>query len=278
MTSSSYSPLPKPVSALVLGGGDVGSAVAHFLHVRGDRVLISERAGSAHARRGMAFTDALFDGRVELEGVVAQHVAGVDGIHACWAQGACIPVATLDENLIVAAIPFDVVIDATMRRETIRSDLRPLAPLAIGLGPGYTPGLNCHVAVETQWGDDMGRALFDQPSAARSGGPRALDGVKHERFVAAPHAGLWRTGCELGRVVERGEVLGELDGARIAAPIAGRVRGISRDGIQVRQGQRILEIDPRQAPEIDGLGERPRAIAAGVLQILQARGTRAGGA
>lgn len=276
MSSSSYSPLPEPVSALVLGGGDVGSAVAHFLYTRGGRVLISEREGSAHARRGMAFTDALFDGRVELDGVLAQHVASIEGVRTCWARGTCIPVATLAEHLLVAAIGFDVVIDATMRRDAVRADLRAMAPLTIGLGPGYTPGVNCHAAVETQWGEDMGRALFDQPAAARSGGPRPLDGVRHERFVAAPHAGTWRTACELGRIVECGEMLGELEGVGIAAPIAGRVRGISRDGIHIRQGQRILEIDPRQSPEIEGLGERPRAIAAGVLDILQSQPPPAG--
>ena len=38
----------------------------------------------------------------------------------------------------------------------------------------------------------------------------------------------------------------------------------------------ILEIDPRQAPEIEGLGERPRAIATGVLDILQSQPPPAG--
>jgi hypothetical protein len=36
----------------------------------------------------------------------------------------------------------------------------------------------------------------------------------------------------------------------------------------VLAGQRIVEVDPRQSPDIAGLGERPRAIAQGVLEAL----------
>jgi xanthine dehydrogenase accessory factor len=253
---------------LVLGGGDVGSAVAHQLFTRGARVLISERPASPHARRGMAFTDALFDGRAELEGVTARRVEDIKGVQDCWNESRCIPVATLPETLLTAAIQFDIVIDATMRRESVRTDLRALAPCCIGLGPGYTPGINCHIAIETQWGAAMGEVLRDRASAARAGGPRALDGVTRERFVPAPGAGTWHTTAMLGQPVRAGDVVGHLDDQLVHAPISGHLRGLARDGIAVLAGQRIVEVDPRQSPEIAGLGERPRAIAQGVLEAL----------
>jgi xanthine dehydrogenase accessory factor len=253
---------------LVLGGGDVGSAVAHQLFTHGARVLISERPASPHARRGMAFTDALFDGRAELEGVTARSVDDIKGVQDCWDEAQCIPVAILPESLLTAAIQFDIVIDATMRRESVRSDLRALAPCCIGLGPGYTPGVNCHIAIETQWGATMGEVLRDRASAARAGGPRALDGVTRERFVPAPVAGNWRTSAMLGQPVEAGDIVGHLEDQLVRAPISGHLRGLARDGIAVLAGQRIVEVDPRQSPEIAGLGERPRAIAQGVLEAL----------
>jgi xanthine dehydrogenase accessory factor len=258
---------------LVLGGGDVGSATAHLLFSAGARVLIADRARSPHARRGMAFTDAVFDGVACLEGVVARCVTDVASVHACWRTRDCIPVVTLAENLLTAAIPFDVVVDATMRRERPRTDLRAMAPCVIGLGPGYAPGINCHVAVETQWGDAMGTVLRDRPAAERSGGPRPLDGVTRERFVVAPSSGAWSTTAELGQRVQRGDVLGSLGGVPLVAPIDGHLRGLTRDGLQVTAGQRLLEVDPRQAPEIAGLGERPLAIARGVLAALQEPGS-----
>jgi xanthine dehydrogenase accessory factor len=259
---------PTRPRVLVLGGGDVGSAVAHLLFKRGARVLISERPGSPHARRGMAFTDALFDGQSVLEGVTARSVMDIQGVQDRWGEAQCIPVVTLAESLLTAAIQFDIVIDATMRRESVRTDLRALAPCCIGLGPGFTPGINCHIAIETQWGPAMGQVLRDRASAARAGGPRALDGVTRERFVPAPVAGTWRTTAMVGQPVVAGDVVGRLGERAIHAPITGHLRGLARDGVAVMAGQRIVEVDPRRSPEIAGLGERPRAIAQGVLEAL----------
>lgn len=245
----------------------MGSAVAHLLFRCGIPAVIAERQHSPHARRGMAFTDALFDDAAVLEGVTARHVSDVQAIEDCWHQG-CIPIVTLSESLLAAAIRFEVVIDATMRREPTRADLRAMAPCVIGLGPGYEPGLNCHIAIETQWGEQMGAVLWDRRTADRSGGPRALDGVTRERFIPAPLAGVWRTGARLGQAVRRGEVVGMLGEHALRAPIDGHLRGLARDGVQVPAGQRLAEVDPRQLPEVEGLGERPRAIALGVIEAL----------
>jgi xanthine dehydrogenase accessory factor len=255
---------------LVVGGGDVGSAVAHLLFQRGAQVLIAERQQSPHARRGMAFTDALYDGRATLQGVSACHVADVAAVQGCWSSAACIPIVTLAESLLTAAIQFDVVIDATMRRDAVRADLRGMAPCAIGLGPGYVPGLNCHIAIETQWGAAMGQVLRDRPAADRSGGPRALDGVTRERFIAAPSSGTWRTDAVLGQPVTAGESVGHLAGESLRAPITGHLRGLTRNGVEVSAGQRLVEVDPRAVPETAGLGERPVAIALGVASALHA--------
>jgi xanthine dehydrogenase accessory factor len=252
---------------LVLGGGDVGSAVAHRLYTQGWQVLISERAGSAHARRGMAFTDALFDGSAVLAGVEARRQSDIAGIRACWASARSIPIVTLPEGELIAQLRFDVIVEATMRRH-VPPDLRSHAPLTIGLGPGHVPGRNCHIAVETQWGDAMGRVLHGEPAAARSGGPRALDGVTRERFVAATRTGRWHARAVLGDRVAAGEILGDIEGEAIRAPIAGTLRGMARDGVQVQCGHRVIEVDPRALPEVRGLGERPLAIAAGVAQAL----------
>lgn len=262
------SSVPVAQRILVMGGGDVGSAVAHLLFRCGVRVVVAERERSPHARRGMAFTDALFDGVTVLEGVTSRHVADVQSIEDCWRQADCVPLVTLPENLLSAAIRFDVVIDATMRREPTRADIRAMAPCVIGLGPGYEPGLNCHVAIETQWGDQMGAVLRDRRAADRSGGPRALDGVTRERFIPAPEAGVWHTSASLGQRVRRGDVVGTLGEHALLAPIDGHLRGLARDGVHVPAGQRLAEVDPRQLPEVEGLGERPHAVALGVIEAL----------
>lgn len=269
MSSTAYSPDPdRRLRVLILGGGDVGSAVAWLLFRCGMQAVIAEKSASAHARRGMAFTDALFDGEAVLDGIAARHVADAQAVEECWQSGACIPVVTLDESLLTAAIRFDVAVDATMRREETRRDLRAMATCVIGLGPGYEPGRNCHVAIETQWGPEMGRVLRDHGTAARAGGPHPLDGVTRERFVVAALPGVWRTAARLGQPVSGGELIGHIGDCAVHAPIPGHLRGVTRDGVEVRTGQCLVEVDPRARPEVEGLGERPQAIARGVAEAL----------
>jgi xanthine dehydrogenase accessory factor len=257
------------VKVLILGGGDVGSAVAHVLFRRGLQVLICERPRSPHARRGMAFTDALFDGSATLEGVQARCLPDMASVAACWDAAREIPIVVLDETLLTAASRFDVLVDATMRRHREPEDRRAMADCVIGLGPGYAPGQNCHVAIESQWGPGMGQVLRDRAAEPRSGGPYALAGVTRERFAIAPCAGTFRTTAALGQAVHSGEIVGQLGAHAISAPIAGHLRGLSRDGVEVLAGQRLLEVDPRTEPQITGLGERPLAIANGVAAALE---------
>jgi xanthine dehydrogenase accessory factor len=253
---------------LVLGGGDIGSAVAHSLFRLGIRVLVSEREKSPHSRRGMAFTDALFEGQASLEGVTARWLPDLAGVRECWQRLDAVPVVTLPEQQLIDSLNFDAIVEATMRRYQVPPDLRPLAPCAIGVGPGYVPGENCHVAIETQWGPAMGKVLRDGAAATRSGGPVALAGVTRERFAIAPVAGIWNTRLALGQRVEAGEELGRLGEQLVRVPITGYLRGLSRDGVQVPAGQRVAEVDPRDEPQVFGLGERPQAIARGVLEAL----------
>jgi len=58
------------VGVLVRGIGDIGSAVTHRLFGAGHRVVIHDVPAPAAPRRGMAFTDAIFDGTVVLASMV----------------------------------------------------------------------------------------------------------------------------------------------------------------------------------------------------------------
>jgi xanthine dehydrogenase accessory factor len=216
----------------------------------------------------MSFIDAFFDGAAMLDGVVARHVTTLPEVTNVWTAGDAIPIVSLPERDLEVAIRFDVIVDATMRRDRQAADRRALAPIVIGLGPGFTPGSNCHVAIETQWGDGLGAVLRDRSTAAPAGGPPLLGNAGRERFVYAGTAGLWRTPAVTGANVAAGDFVGAIDGTPLHAPIAGALRGLSRDGVRVMTGHNVVEIDPRSTPEIFGLGTRPRAIAHGVCAAL----------
>src|SRR5262249_25629928 len=152
--------------------------------------------------------DALFDGEATLEGVVGRHATSLPAIHTCWEGGDAIPVASLPEADLLRDLQFDVIVDATMRRTSRAPDRRTLAPVAIGLGPGFNPGVNCDLAVETQWGSSLGAVVRERGTAPLAGGPPSLGGVGRERFVMAKTAGQWRTPAAIGQRVAAGEIVG----------------------------------------------------------------------
>src|SRR5258705_4667455 len=103
-------------TVLVRGIGDVGSAVAHRLFLAGNTVIIQDTDGRAYTRRGMAFTDAIFDGKAELEGVFAKRARELTSLTAMMKCTRAISVATNDPEYLIGIIKPDVLIDARMRK------------------------------------------------------------------------------------------------------------------------------------------------------------------
>jgi xanthine dehydrogenase accessory factor len=55
----------------------------------------------------------------------------------------------------------------------------------------------------------------------------------------------------------------------LVAPIGGMIRGLTRNGVSVPQGAKVIEVDPRAASaSVRTLGERPRVIAEAVASIV----------
>ena len=76
---------PRPV-VIVLGCGDVGSAVAFELHIAGFAVVLIDEADPAWHRRGMAFTNAWYVGNAELDGEGACFCASMRSIPSVLAN------------------------------------------------------------------------------------------------------------------------------------------------------------------------------------------------
>src|SRR5690242_4617231 len=67
-------------TALVLGTGDIASAIGRGLFLRGWHVLLLRDNGVPVLRRGMAFDDALEDGIAALDGVIAVPAPAPDAL------------------------------------------------------------------------------------------------------------------------------------------------------------------------------------------------------
>jgi xanthine dehydrogenase accessory factor len=257
------------VKVLIRGSGDVASAVAHRLFALGHAVLIHEITQPSYTRRGMAFTDAVFDGKADLQGIWAKCPHTREELQHMLTCGRAIPVftGTLDETLEL--MHPDVLVDARMRKRSVPECQIGLVPLSIGLGPNFTAGVNVDVAIETAWGESLGHILHTGATLPLEGEPREIAGFSRERCVYAVEAGVLQTIVAIGDWVEAGEQVALLNGQIVTAPISGHVRGICHAEVPVTVGSKVLEIDPRhENASLYGLGERPLRIAEAVVRAI----------
>jgi xanthine dehydrogenase accessory factor len=116
------------VSVVIRGIGDIGSAVAHRLFTAGLSVILHAGQQPTDTRRGLAFTDAVFDGRPTLEGVSALRIDPLSPLPVMLMAHAAIPVVVTDLTALLDVVRPDVLINARMRKRAYPEVQRGLAP------------------------------------------------------------------------------------------------------------------------------------------------------
>jgi xanthine dehydrogenase accessory factor len=97
-------------------------------------------------------------------------------------------------------------------------------------------------------------------------------GYTEKRVVRAPCGGAFPRAGPYRRHRDPGPGAGRRGATPVTAPIAGLVRGLIADGIDVPAGIKIGDVDPR-GPGIDParVSDKARAVAAGVLEAVLVR-------
>lgn len=260
--------MPQPndhrLFAVILGTNEIASAIGIQLMRAGYCVVLSHDPDPPVIRRKMAFHDALYTDTAQLEDVVAERVDDGMQVYRALSRPPQIMVTWLGLLDLLPVRHLDLLIDARLQKRRITPDLRRLARLSIGLGPGFSSSFNCDVAVETRPGK-IGLAADRSWTDTADGVASSLGNVGAERFVYSQLAGRWLTPVEIGTRVYKDLVLGHLSGIPVLAPRDGILRGIVRDGSEIPAGVKLLEIDPRgRHAQWTGTDERGRSIARAV--------------
>ncbi len=255
---------------LIRGGGELASGVAHRLHRCHFRVCLTEAQNPLAIRRGVAFSEAVYDGEKEVEGIVARLVKSADETPRVWENGE-IAIIVDPRAEIKDIIKPDVLVDAIIAKKNLGTKIDD-APLVIGLGPGFAAGADVHVVVETNRGHNLGRVILKGEAEPNTGIPGEISGVAAERVLRAPGVGIFSTVKSIGDSVQAQETVAFVDGAPVEARINGIVRGLLRDGAQVHAGMKVGDVDPRGIREnCYTISDKARAIAGGVLEAILAR-------
>ena len=261
----------KPL-ALIRGGGDLGTGVALRLHRAGWRVLVVELLQPLVIRRTVAFASAVYDGSIEVEGTIGERIVEASAADRVW-EADRIPVLVDPDRTAAARLHPIALIDAIMAKHNIGTQIDD-APIVVALGPGFTAGVDCHAAIETQRGHNLGRVYYQGSATPNTGTPGTVGGQDALRAVRTPVAGVFYGQRKIGERVRAGEVLGRVItvdvsitdsaawrlasidrdasqplGIVIKSKLDGVLRGILHDGLKISADTKIADVDPRGETE-----------------------------
>lgn len=248
----------------VQGAGEMASAVAVCLSRAGCRVVMAEIAAPLAVRRQVCFSEAVYEGAACVAGVLGVLVVADDAEFLDRAVNVMVdPTAARMPRLRP-----DAVVDARMTKRVPAPLPRGEAPL-VGLGPGFTCGLNADRVVETHREAGPGRVIATGSAAADTGVPGEVGGATRARLLRAPAAGRLDPRCAIGDQVAAGQVLGFVAGEPVVAGLDGMLRGLVHSGAVLAAGDKIGDIDPRGAAvDPTEVTDKGLAIGAGVLRAL----------
>jgi len=259
-----------PLKVLIRGGGDLATGVAYRLIKAGWQVLITELPQPVAVRRLVSFSQAVYDEEATVEGVTARLAKTAEQASAALQAGE-VAVMVDPEASIRFYLQPEVIVDGRMTKQPPELGLEA-APLMIGMGPGFTAGIDCHGVVETMRCAFRGRILWEGSAEPDTGQPDPVANRKSDRVLRAPCDGILETNVHLGDIVQPGQVIARVSGQPVVAAFGGLLRGLIQPGVWVEVGVKIGDIDPRLDPRlVDHISDKALAVGGGVLEAILSR-------
>ena len=296
------------------GAGDLATGIIHRLHRAGHRVIALETDYPAAIRRQVSFCEAVYDGSAAVEGVTARLVpvltdakndtesaietySGLNDMPAAhtasekWSRSAIeavleageVPLLIDPKGESIELLKPDVVVDAIIAKKNLGTTIN-MAPLVIGVGPGFTAGNDVHLVIESMRGHNLARIITDGRAQPNTGVPGNIAGFTSERVIHAPAAGYIHDVRKIGDIVQKGDEIariypdkGSFDNelseyVPVNATITGIIRGLIREEYHFREGFKIADIDPRESELTNcfTISDKARSIAGSVLEAVSA--------
>ena len=310
MNQSNNQIIKKNLLIICRGAGDLATGIIHRLHRAGHRVIALETDYPAAIRRQVSFCEAVYDGSAAVEGVTARLVpaladaetdtetcSGINDTPAAhivsekWDSSAIeavleageVPLLIDPKGESIALLKPDVVVDAIIAKKNLGTTI-DMAPLVIGVGPGFTAGQDVHLVIESMRGHNLARIITDGMAQPNTGVPGNIAGFTSERVIHAPAAGYIHDVRKIGDIVQKGDEIARIypdkesyDNALseyvpVNATITGIIRGLIREEYYFREGFKIADIDPRESELTNcfTISDKARSIAGSVLEAVSA--------
>ena len=272
----------KKILIICRGGGDLATGIVHRLFRAGFPVLVLETDSPAAIRRQVSFSEAVYDGTATVEGVTAERIASADRASVDHVlEAGRVPLLVDPEGSSIPLLKPDIVVDAIIAKKNMGTT-KEMAPLVIGVGPGFTAGEDVDLVVESMRGHNLARIFTTGSALPNTGIPGNIGGFTKERVLHAEAAGYMKNIRQIGDIVEKGEEIARIyekmteDGTfsgsyvSVEASISGIIRGLIREGYHFQKGFKIADIDPRESELANcfTISDKARNIGGSVLEAV----------
>lgn len=258
---------------IVRGGGDIATGTIYKLVKSGFKVLILEIKNPSAIRRNVAFSEAVYEGKWQVEDMTCYLANDRKEARTIMEKGN--PALMIDsKGEMIKQLKPIAVIDAILAKKNLGTS-KDMAPITIALGPGFVAGRDVDVVIETMRGHKLGRIIKEGSAIPNTGIPGVIKGFGKERVIHSPAEGILKNICHITDMVKKDQILAKIetsdgDIVDVKASMDGLLRGLIRDDYPVTKGFKIADIDPR-AEEYDNcftISDKARCIAGGVLEAL----------
>ena len=252
---------------LIRGAGDLASGIALRLHHCGYRVVMTDLPRPTAIRRTVSFSQAILFGQTQVEDVTAEFAERAEAALEIVNRGNIAVLADEFCDCLKVLRP-DVLVDAILAKRNLGTEMTH-APCVIGVGPGFTAGVDCHAAVESMRGHSLGRVIYDGSPLPNTNIPGLIGGFAGERVLRAPETGVFCQLLDIGATVKQGDIAGIVEGVPMYCTIDGVLRGILADGTPAYKGMKAGDVDPRgETSYCRFVSDKALAIAGGVLEAI----------
>ena len=252
---------------LIRGAGDIATGIAMRLWRAGVQVVMTDLPQPTAIRRTVCFSQAIVLGETQVEDATARRAEDILQARRICAAGEISVLADPELRCREALRP-DALVDAILAKRNLGTRITD-APVVVGVGPGFTAGEDCHAVVETMRGHTLGRTLYSGSPLPNTGIPGLIGGRSGERVLRAPADGIFEPRMEIGQLVQEGEIAATVNGKPMRCTLTGCLRGLLQGGLQVHEGMKCGDIDPRgQQANCFTASDKATAIGGGVLEAL----------
>ena len=259
------------MKVVIRGGGDLATGVAEVLYQSGFKILILDIEKPSSIRRSVCFSEAIYDGIIQVENIICKKVENENEIEKCWSEK-IIPIMVDEKGEIIKKIKPNVVVDSIIAKKNLGTT-KEMAPITIALGDGFKAGKDVDIVVETMRGHNLGRVITSGRAMKNTGIPGEIKGVSKDRVIYSLANGIFSSVKKIGDTVQKDEIIGYVGDVEIRGKISGVLRGIIRDGYEVTENMKIGDIDPRieEKNNCFTISDKARSLGGAVLRAIMFR-------